>query len=189
MSPRNLRSWIPSRRAADPVQDPVAPAPDPTPDPALIEVFTEGDRFYAEIDLGQERLSDMLNREGEVQAFRIERAADGSTAPESQALDVDSILLAIAPPQSNDAGRRLHRPRHWVAMHVGEHEVLGNLHVPAGAQPGGYLVRVNPRFVALTEAEIHTNGDERRTDVVLVNLRQVDRMREIGREAQNRPID
>jgi hypothetical protein len=155
----------------------------------LVEVLTERDQYFVELDLGQDRLSDLLNREDEVQAFRIGPATDGSIGQDSVMLSVESILVAIAPPQSSDLGRRLHRPRHWVAMHVGEHEVRGNLHVPAGAQPGGYLVRTNPRFVALTEAEIHTNGAERRTDVVLVNLRQVDRMREPGRGRQDNAGD
>ncbi|HYM52811.1 MAG TPA: hypothetical protein VEW45_04905 [Candidatus Dormibacteraeota bacterium] len=167
-----------------------APEPDSAPEPelerpigapALIEVFTDEARLFAEVDLSGERLSDVLNREDEVQAFSIDRGTNGSTPHQSIALSVESILLAIAPPQPSYAARRLHRPRHWVEIKIGGHEVLGNLHVPAGAQPDGYLVRVNPKFVALTEAEIHTDRDDWRTEVVLVNMRQVDSLTEVSR--------
>ena len=98
-------------------------------------------RFLVQVDLGQERLTDIMNREDEVVAFRIDpeadRSSDAAVSEEPVALDVLNILLAIAPPQYSDSARRLHRPRHWVEMTIGAHEVLGNIHIPAGAQPGG----------------------------------------------------
>jgi hypothetical protein len=174
-----------SKAAPEPDSAPEPEAERPIGAPALIEVFTDEARLFAEVDLGGERLSDVLNREDEVQAFSIDRGTNGSNPHESIALSVESILLAIAPPQPSYAARRLHRPRHWVEIKIGGHEVLGNLHVPAGAQPGGYLLRVNPKFVALTEAEIHTDSDAWRTDVVIVNMRQVDKLTEVSRTPES----
>jgi hypothetical protein len=70
-----------------------------------------------------------------------------------------------------------------VDVRIGPFQVSGSVHVPPGAQASGYLYRVNPHFVPITEAVIKRADPEpleRRDAVVLVNLHRIDRFEGAG---------
>lgn len=147
---------------------------------AAVEFFTAGDHVVATIDAGRERVTDQLNRDGSVPVL----------APGSQwvAFDVGEVLLVVPPAQPSDPLRRLHRPRQPVDVRIGPFEVSGSVHVPPGTQASGYLYRVNPHFVPVTEAltkRVDLEPFERRDAVVLVNLRLIDRFEGAGMVAED----
>ncbi len=116
-----------------------------------------------EIRTGGERITDVLNRLGEAES--------------------DGMLLVLPPEQAHDPRRHLHRPGQSLRVRIEPYEVVGLVHVPPGSQPMGYLGRVNPRFVPLTDAVIRlTDGspDELRSSVVIVNLPRAQEVREIA---------
>ena len=93
------------------------------------------------------------------------------------------ILLVVPPAQDLDPSRRLHRPGQDVRMLIGPYEVRGHVHVPPGSQATGYLARMNPRFVPITQATIRVVDDETShmvVDVVLANLRLASSLREVS---------
>ena len=98
----------------------------------------------------------------------------------------------MPPRQASDPQRRLHRPRQPVDLRIGPFEVSGSVHVPPGAQASGYLYRVNPRFVPITEAVIKRADAEpleRRDQVVLVNLRRIDRFEGAGSVEEDKAVE
>lgn len=187
-----MASWLPFRRpkAPEPDADP-AGAPPPVPSSAaepsqaalgrvVVEVFTADGSGRVGIECGGERITDVLNAATTVRLHGQDGASD-----EPVDLQTDDLLLVIPPDQATDARRRLHRLRHPLRLRVGPYELTGHLHVPPGAQPSGYLMRVSPHFVPLTGAIIEHAGPEpvaRRADVLLVNLRRVEVLKEITEE-------
>jgi hypothetical protein len=118
----------------------------------------------ATLEVGGERVTDLLNR-------------DELAAP------FEDVLLVVPPSRPTDPRRRLHRPRHAIEVEVGPFEVAGTMHVPPGAQAAGYLARVNPRFVPVTNAVIRRHGGtppEWYADVVLVNVSSMRHLTEEG---------
>jgi hypothetical protein len=124
------------------------------------------------------RLTDLLNRDTPVVFDRSE----GGDAPA-----VEDLLIVVPPPLPGDRARRLHRPGRPVRVIIGPYEVTGQAHVPPGAQPTGFLLRTNPRFVPLTGVTIHSTlggVPDHRVDVAIVNLRRADRFRDVTPEDQ-----
>jgi len=150
------------------------------PERVEIEVFTADGSGRVGIDLDADRMTDLLNHASHLLVW--DRAAPGGEPVE---LVTDAVLLVIPPVQLTDHRRRLHRLRQALRIRIGPYAVTGHLHVPPGAQAGGYLMRINPRFVPLTDAIIEHAGPEpvaRRADVLLVNLHQVEVLKEISEE-------
>jgi hypothetical protein len=143
-----------------------------------VAIFTSrGSSIVAvEVDGTNGRVTDLLNTS---RTLIIHPEAASTT----EELDVEEVLLAIPPPQeASDQRRRLHRIRLPVRVEVGPYQVEGHVHVPPGARPSGYLFRVNPRFIPLTEAVIRrVDGTtvEQSHSVVLMNFRRVDQLLEI----------
>jgi hypothetical protein len=82
-----------------------------------------------------------------------------------------------------DPQRRLHRPRQPVEIAVGPFVLTGMASVPPGAQAAAFLLRQNTRYAAITRAAIRDRGlpgFEQRADVVLVNMRLVETIRDLG---------
>ena len=144
----------------------------------IVAIFTaRGSSIVAvNVDGTNGRITDLLNTSRTL----VVREEGASTTEE---IDVEEVLLAIPPPQEAiDQQRRLHRIRLPVRIEVGPYQVEGHAHVPPGARPSGYLFRVNPRFIPLTEAVIgRVDGTtvEQSHSVVLLNFRRVDQLLEI----------
>jgi hypothetical protein len=157
---------------------------------ALVEMWTADNRIMVGVDLGDGRLSDLLNGSPILRVVRFEVAPpEGTSSIELRAdhvwrdLDVEGVLLAFPPPQATDPHRRLHRPRQLIEFQVGPYDVSGTVHIPPGAQAAGFLQRQGGRFEPVTRAAIRDRRadlHEDRVDVVLVNLHQLASMHDVG---------
>lgn len=157
---------------------------------AVVEFWAADQRTVVGMDLGQGRLADVINRADFLSIVRLdaqpEDPSQGIAMLPSQRwtrLAVGDALLILPPPQATDPNRRLHRPRQPVEIAIGPFLVSGMAHVPPGAQAAGFLLRQNARFVAVTRAVVRDSqleGFEQRADVVLVNMRMIETIRDVG---------
>ena len=146
-----------------------------------VEILTEESGGTVLVDVGRERLTDVLNRAEPGTGWTSD-----PTAP-----DLDELLVAFPPPHETDVQRRLHRPRQPLKLRVGSYEVSGQVHVPPGTQASGYLNRVNPHFLPLTDVVVRrpdTERLERRARVAIVNFRAASIVREITGADEERTL-
>ena len=93
---------------------------------AVVEFWSADHRIVAALDLDQERLADLLNREDFLSVVvldappedRSQRLDPTPGQPWSQ-LEVGESLLVLPPPQPANPTRRLHRPRQPVEIRIG----------------------------------------------------------------------
>ena len=179
------------RRGQDSEEPPAAVEPTGT-SLSVVEFWAAGQRTLAGMDLSQGRLTDLINRQDILPVVLLnERPEDLSQPIElgpnhtwTQFLIWDALVI-LPPPQQTDPLRRLHRPRQPVEAVIGPFSVSGMVHVPPGAQAAGFLLRQNLRFAPVTRATVRDSGIdgfEQHADVVLVNMRRVETMRDIGLE-------
>lgn len=177
------------RRRGEAEESPTAVGPTTTR-LAVVEFWAGSHRTVAGVDLSQDRLTDLINH-GELLAVVLldEVPEDPSQPIEMTAgqawtqLSVGEALLILPPPQVTDPQRRLHRPRQPVEITIGPFVVSGMAHVPPGAQAAGFLMRQTARFVPVTRASVRDtglHGFEQRAEVVLVNMRRVDKILDVG---------
>jgi len=165
---------------------------------SVVEFWAANQRTLVGMDLGEVRLTDVINGADFLSVMPL----DGQPEDPSQAIEmlpgqrwsrlaVGGSLLILPPPQPTDPNRRLHRPRQPVEIVIGPFLVSGMVHVPPGAQAAGFLLRQNARFVAVTRAAVRDSqleSFEQRADVVLVNMRMIETIRDVGldeREARS----
>ena len=183
--------WSRRRRGPDSDEPPALAQPTGT-SLSVVEFWAAGQRTVAGMDLSQGRLTDLINRQDILPVVLLnERPQDLSQPIEmgpshmwTQFLIWDALLI-LPPPQQTDPLRRLHRPRQPVEAVIGPFSVSGMVHVPPGAQAAGFLLRQNLRFAAVTRATVRDSGIdgfEQHADVVLVNMRRVETMRDTGLE-------
>ena len=157
---------------------------------AVVEFWAADRRTLVGMDLRHERLTDLVNREAALTVVRLDERPEDPAQPveirPGQAwshLEVLDVLLILPPPQVTDPQRRLHRPRQPVEIAVGPFVLTGMASVPPGAQAAGFLLRQNARYAPITRAAIRDSsipGFEQRADVVLVNMRRVETIRDVG---------
>lgn len=183
--------WSRRRRGPDSDEPPALAQPTGT-SLSVVEFWAAGQRTVAGMDLSQGRLTDLINRQDILPVVLLnERPQDLSQPIEmgpshtwTQFLIWDALLI-LPPPQQTDPLRRLHRPRQPVEAVIGPFSVSGMVHVPPGAQAAGFLLRQNLRFAPVTRATVRDSGIdgfEQHADVVLVNMRRVETMRDTGLE-------
>ncbi len=181
--------------------------PEPAPSPELqvvaslgvVEFWTVDQRLTVGMDLGHRRLTDLVNGQDAVRVVPFEVAPEDPSLPvpmrPDQAwgdLSVEDALLVFPPPQPTDPQRRLHRPKQAVDIRIGPFEIFGSVHIPPGAQAAGFLFRQQARFTPITRATVRDTrlaGFEQRAEVVLVNLKRVDVIRDVGVEDQEEADD
>ena len=181
--------WSKGRRDKESEQPSTDTGPPSTP-LSVVEFWAPGQRTLAGLDLSQERLTDLINREDFLSVVLLDGQPEDLSQPiEMRAdqtwsrLSVQDALLILPPPQVTDPSRRLHRPRQPVEIVIGRFVVSGMVHVPPGAQAAGFLLRQNVRFAAITRATVRDSeleAFEQRAEVVLVNMRRIETIRDVG---------
>jgi hypothetical protein len=172
------------------------PAPNTVPQKAVasglavVELWTADQRVTCGIDLSQGRLTDLFNREEKIRVVVLDAPPEDPSKliqkrPEQEwlELEVEQALLVFPPPQATNPNRRLHRPRQPVEIVIGPFEISGVVSIPPGAQAAGFMFRQNVRFTPVTRAAVRDTrlaGFEQRAEVVLVNLRRVGTIRDVG---------
>lgn len=183
--------WPLRRRRREP-----EPALIPTPSKpataglAVVELWTADQRATVAIDLSQGRLTDLFNQEQTIRVVVLDAPPEDPSKPvekrpeqEWVELEVEHALLVFPPPQPTNPNRRLHRPKQPIEIVIGPFEVSGVVSIPPGAQAAGFMFRQNVRFTPVTRAAVRDTrlvGFEQRAEVVLVNLRRVATIRDIG---------
>lgn len=182
--------------------------PEPPPPPSLperpvlaslgvVEFWTAEQRLTVGMDLGHRRLTDLVNGQTAVRVVLFDMPPEDPSQPIPMRADqswtdlsVEDALLVFPPPQPTDPQRRLHRPKQPVEIRIGPFEVFGSVHIPPGAQAAGFLFRLQARFTPITRATVRDTrlaGYEQRAEVVLVNLKLVDVIRDVGVDDQDEP--
>lgn len=157
---------------------------------SVVELWTADQRATVGIDLSQGRLTDLFNREETIQVVLLDappedpsRLVEKHPDEEWVELETEQALLVFPPPQPTNPTRRLHRPKQPIEIVIGPFEITGVVSVPPGAQAAGFIFRQNVRFTPVTRAAVRDTrlvGFEQRADVVLVNLRRVATIRDLG---------
>ncbi len=178
------------RTEPEPAALPAAPGKAAAPRLAVVEFWTADQRATVGMDVSQGRLTDLINGDGPIRAVVLDAPPEDPSQliekrPEQEWVDieVDEALLVFPPPQRTDPHRRLHRPRQPIEIVIGPFEVSGAVHIPPGAQAAGFLFRQSARFTPVTRAAVRDTrlvGFEQRAEVVLVNLRRVGVIRDLG---------
>lgn len=181
--------WSRGRRDKESADPPSADA-ETTPRLAVVEFWAANRRTLVGMDLSQDRLTDLVNRQDSLPVVLLDEQPEDPSKPiemrpgqQWTQLSIADALLILAPPQTTDPLRRLHRPRQRVEVVIGPFIVSGMVHVPPGAQAAGFLMRQNLRCAPITRAAVRDSGltgFEQRADVVLVNMRFVETIRDLG---------
>jgi len=183
--------WPLRRRRKEP--EPSAPAIPTTAAASglsVVELWTADQRATVGIDLSQGRLTDLFNREETIRGVLLDAPPEDPSKliekrPDQEVveLEVEQALLVFPPPQPTNPNRRLHRPKQPIEIVIGPFEVSGVVSIPPGAQAAGFIFRQNVRFTPVTRAAVRDTrlvGFEQRAEVVLVNLRRVATIRDLG---------
>ena len=183
--------WPLRRRRKEGDPPPVAiPSKGAAPSLAVVELWTADQRVICGIDLSQGRLTDLFNREEKIRVVVLDAPPEDPSKlidkrPEQEwlELEVEQALLVFPPPQATNPNRRLHRPKQPVEIVIGPFEISGVVSIPPGAQAAGFMFRQNVRFTPVTRAAVRDTrlvDFEQRAEVVLVNLRRVGTIRDVG---------
>jgi hypothetical protein len=177
------------RKEPDPRTIPI-PTKASTAGLSVVELWTADQRATVGIDLSQGRLTDLFNREEKIRVVVLDAPPEDPSKliekrPEQEwvELEVEQALLVFPPPQPTDPNRRLHRPKQPIEIVIGPFEISGVVSIPPGAQAAGFIFRQNVRFTPVTRASVRDTrlvGFEQRAEVVLVNLRRVGTIRDLG---------
>lgn len=181
--------WSRGRRGQESEEPPTAAEPTATR-LSVVEFWAASQRTLAGMDLSQGRLTDLINRQDILPVVLLDVRPDDLSQPIGVRADqqwrqflIWDALVILPPPQATDPLRRRHRLRQPVEIVIGPFVISGMVHVPPGAQAAGFLLRQNLRFAPVTRATVRDSGRdgfEQRADTVIVNMRRVETMRDIG---------
>jgi hypothetical protein len=150
----------------------MAPAPEASEvkDLQPIRLFLAEMMLDASVDPGEERMTDVLNRGGEVPV--LPAGADPSGPESWMALPVSELLMVVPPPHVSPPDKRAERERRQVWLRVGDWEVAGIAHLKPGAEQDAVLLSTQP-FLPLTGVTMRSADYPvpETYDVVIVNLR------------------
>lgn len=176
----------------------VDPAPAAAPLPGLatephpidVTLFTTDGIGEIQLLAGGGRITELLNAPDPV---RVRAKPDEERSSEPPWIDLDETqrdeILALAPPpRDTNPLQRLHRPAQEVSVRIGPYHITGEVHVPAGAEATGFLMRHRPHFTPLTRARIAQAGEPDVTvPVVIINLRVVEELTNKSLSAAQQP--
>lgn len=154
-----------------------------------LEAYAADCRVRGRVELGDARLSDVLNgsRELVIRGARLESLADGHVVEADEiTVGLDELHAVVAAGPRGDSARRVRTHVTRVEVDLGPYRVEGALHgLPAG-DPLGMILR-RPPWVPLTDAKItYHRGTGPVTDEVetlLVNRELARSMRPVEGEA------
>jgi hypothetical protein len=171
---RGLRSLLRRNGGDEP-----APAPQPvTVAPAERVAFEVGSvRIEADALGADGRVTFMIeSREARLVDALNAAAAEPMLVGNGGTLDLDDLLIVVAPERVSDPAKRLHRPGHLVQLRIGPWQVEGNAHGPPAADVIGYWMRYRPHFVVITDAKLSHSAESGYAShpALLVNLWMAD---------------
>ena len=121
-----------------------------------IDAYAADCRVYGQVEFGQGRVSDQLNRTSEllIRDARLEGLADGHVVamPELTIARNELCAVVVSGPRG-DAARRLHTQTTRVEVEVGPYRIEGRVHGTSTSEPLGWVLR-QAAWVALTEARV-----------------------------------
>ena len=145
--------------------------------PALepIRIYTRDIVVAGWVQPSDERMTDRLHRGQELAV--LPEGADPSAAESWISLAASDVLMVIPPPHVSPPEKRLHRQTQQVLVRIGQYVVSGTAHLKPGFEQDLFLRATQP-FLPLTDAVIAIEDGEAPYDVVIVNLAEVEEMRE-----------
>jgi len=121
-----------------------------------LDAYAADCRLYGSVDLGEGRLTDLLNAEEELRIVdaRLESLLDGHVT-ESPELTVarEELFAVVAAGPRGATARRLHTHTRRIVVELGPFQVSGAIHGTAASNPLAGVLRRAP-WVPLTEAVI-----------------------------------
>ena len=138
-----------------------------------LDAYPTDCRAYGQVNLGEGRLSDQLNRtlELHIRRARLEDLADRQvvTMPEFT-IARDELCAVVASGPRGDAARRRNTRTARVEAEVGPYRVLGRVHGPPTGDPFASVLR-RAAWLPLTEATVtYRRGPDDVTDKVTTLL-------------------
>ncbi|MGA2514161.1 MAG: hypothetical protein ABSG37_11160 [Candidatus Limnocylindrales bacterium] len=162
----------------------------------LLDAYAADCRVHGQVELGDGRLSDELDRTPEllIREARLESLSDGHVvAMPELTIECDELCAVVASGSRGDLARRLHTRTTRVEVGVGPYRVEGMAHGTPASEPLGLALR-RAAWVPLTEAAIMYRrgaGDVREeVETLLVNRHLIRTFRpaeEAGLDSTRRP--
>ncbi|MGD0019813.1 MAG: hypothetical protein ABSD62_11205 [Candidatus Limnocylindrales bacterium] len=121
-----------------------------------MDAYAADCRVHGQIEFGEGRLSDHLNRTSEllIRDARLEGLADGHVvAMPELAIARDELCAVVVSGPRGDAARRLHTQTTHVEIEVGPYRIEGRVHGTSTSEPLGWVLR-QMAWVPLTEATV-----------------------------------
>jgi hypothetical protein len=155
-----------------------------------LDAYAVDCRVYGQIELGDGRLSDELDRTAEllITDARLEDLVDGHVVEMPElAIEREEVCAVVASGPRGDLARRLHTRTTRVKVEVGPYRVEGAVHGTPASDPLGVVLR-RVAWVPLTEATImYRRGADDVTDEVETLLVNRHLMRSF--RASKQPLD
>lgn len=151
---------------------PVPGAPD-APDLQPIRLYLAEMVLVASVNPGDERMTDVLNRGGELPVLPAGAEARGAEAWVS--VPINEIMMIVPPRHVSSPEKRVERQRNEVRLRVGEWEVFGTAHLKPGAEHDAILLSTQP-FLPLTDVTMASPESQIpwTHEVAIVNLRHAE---------------
>ncbi len=154
-----------------------------------LRAYASDCRLFGEVELGDVRLTDVLNEAAEVTVrdARLESLADGHAVEAPEMTVTRDELCAVVPAgPRGDPARRVRTRMTRVRVDIGPYRVEGTLHALPAADPLGAVLR-RPAWLPLTNATIsYRLGSDLATDEVdtlIVNRELAQSVRPVEGEA------
>jgi hypothetical protein len=129
--------------------------------------------LVASVSPGEERVTDILNRGGDLRVLPAGASAEDPVNWLS--VTIDDVGIVVPPDHVSPPHKRVVREKHVIRLRVVGWDVVGTAHLKAGAEQDAFLISTQP-FLPLTNATI-TSLDHpfpQVFDVVIVNLRHAE---------------
>lgn len=160
-----------------------------TEEPVLepVELYTATAMVYGLVDPQGRRLSDILNANSHLAIRDPKSTSVIPTVPGTEgdgwtSIAAEDILMVMPPEHSSPRQLRVHRRQHRVRITIGPYQLVGNAHVPPGAELHSYALQRRMKFLAVTDALTYSTVDpafERMAPVVVVNVGPIEELTEV----------